>query len=92
MPKLTNKERDQQLRWLTGQIQNMNSLFASYVEWRGLSADFQKHIIDLNEKIKKKAQDDTSTDNKGDLMVKTTKSKKDDKMWAEIKPIIEKYK
>ena len=66
MPKLTNKERDQQLRWLTGQIQNMNSLFASYIEWRGLSADFQKHIIDLNEKIKKKAQDDTSTDNKVD--------------------------
>ena len=66
MPKLTNKERDQQLRWLTGQIHNMNSLFASYVEWRGLSADFQKHIIDLNEQIKKKAQDDTSADNKVD--------------------------
>ena len=66
MPKLTNKERDQQLRWLTSQIQNMNSLFASYVEWRGLSADFQKHIIDLNEKLKKKAQDDTSADNKVD--------------------------
>ena len=60
MPKLTNKERDQQLRWLTGQVQNMNTLFASYVEWRGLSADFQKHIIDLNEDIKKKAQDDSS--------------------------------
>ena len=66
MAKLTNKERDQQLRWLTGQIQNMNSLFASYVEWRGLSADFQKHIIDLNEKLKKKAQNDTSADNKVD--------------------------
>lgn len=66
MPKLTNKERDQQLRWLTGQIQNMNSLFASYVEWRGLSADFQKHIIDLNEELKKKAKDDTSADNKVD--------------------------
>jgi len=60
MPKLTNKERDQQLRWLTGQIQNMNTLFASNIEWRGLSADFQKHIIDLNEDIKKKAQDDSS--------------------------------
>ena len=45
MAKLTNKERDQQLRWLTGQIQNMNTLFASYVDWRGLSADFQKNII-----------------------------------------------
>ena len=66
MPKITNKERDQQLILLTVQIQNMNSLFASYVEWRGLSADFQKHIIDLNEELKKKAENDTSTDNKVD--------------------------
>tara|TARA_R100000700_G_C3066639_1_gene78831 strand:+ start:245 stop:397 length:153 start_codon:yes stop_codon:yes gene_type:complete len=28
----------------------------------------------------------------GDLIVKTTKSKKDDKMWKKLKPIIEKYK
>ena len=28
----------------------------------------------------------------GDLIVKTTKSKKDDEMWAKIKPIIKMYK
>ena len=28
----------------------------------------------------------------GNLIVKTTKSKKDDKMWKKLKPIIEKYK
>ena len=28
----------------------------------------------------------------GDLIVNTTKSKKDDEMWAKIKPIIKKYK
>ena len=28
----------------------------------------------------------------GDLIVKTTKSKKDDKLWKKIKPIIKKYK
>ena len=66
MPKLTNKERDQQLRWLTGQVQNMNTLFASYIEFRGLSADFQKHIIDLNEDIKKKAENDSITDSEVD--------------------------
>ena len=27
----------------------------------------------------------------GDLIVKTTKSKKDDKMWKRIKPIIKKF-
>jgi hypothetical protein len=28
----------------------------------------------------------------GDLIVKTTKSKKDDELWSKIKPIIKKYK
>ena len=28
----------------------------------------------------------------GELLVKTTKSKKDDEMWKKIKPIIKKYK
>jgi hypothetical protein len=28
----------------------------------------------------------------GELIVKTTKSKKDDKMWKEIKRVIKKYK
>jgi chaperonin cofactor prefoldin len=28
----------------------------------------------------------------GDLIVKTTKSKKDDELWQKIKPIIKKYK
>ena len=28
----------------------------------------------------------------GELIVKTTKSKKDDEMWKKIKPIIKKYK
>lgn len=28
----------------------------------------------------------------GDLIVKTTKSKKDDELWKKIKPIIKKYK
>mgnify|MGYP003108896360 CR=1 FL=1 len=28
----------------------------------------------------------------GDLIVKTTKSKKDDELWKKIKPIIKKYR
>ena len=28
----------------------------------------------------------------GDIIVKTTKSKKDDELWKKIKPIIKKYK
>tara|TARA_R100001443_G_scaffold21008_1_gene33231 strand:- start:704 stop:895 length:192 start_codon:yes stop_codon:yes gene_type:complete len=61
MKKPTNKERDTQLAWLTGQINNLNKLFGAYIDYRGQSADFQKHLIDLNEKIKKEAEDDTKT-------------------------------
>jgi len=59
MPKLTNKERDQQLQWLTGQVANLNRLLGIYVEYKGDGADFQKHLIDLNEEMKKKEQNDT---------------------------------
>ena len=64
MAKLTNKERDQQLTWLTGQVHNFNRLLGAYVEFRDDSGDFQKHLIDLNEKLKKEGKDDTKTNNK----------------------------
>ena len=63
MAKPTNKERDTQLAWLTGQINNLNRVFGAYIEFRGQSADFQKHLVDLNEKLKKEAKDDTKTNN-----------------------------
>ena len=63
MAKPTNKERDTQLAWLTGQINNLSRVFGAYIEFRGQSADFQKHLVDLNEKLKKEAKDDTKTNN-----------------------------
>ena len=63
MKKPTNKERDAQLGWLTGQINNLSRAFGAYIEFRGKSADFQKHLIDLNEKLKKEGQSDTKTNN-----------------------------
>ena len=62
MPKLTNKERDQQLQWLTSQVANLNRLLGVYVEYKGDGVDFQKHLIDINEEMKKKAENDTKTD------------------------------
>ena len=64
MAKPTNKERDQQIAWLTSQITNLNRLFGTYIDFSGNSADFQKHLIDLNEKLKKEGKDDTKTNNK----------------------------
>ena len=66
MAKLTNKQRDEQITWLTGQIANMNRLLATYIEYKGDSVDFQKHLIDLNEEMKKKAQNDTNNISKVD--------------------------
>ena len=63
MPKLTNKERDQQLQFLTAQVANLNRLLGAYVDFQGNSADFQKHLIDLNEKIKKEGENGTKTNN-----------------------------
>ena len=60
--KLTNKERDQQIVWLTSQITNLNRLLGAYVEYEGNTADFQKHLIDLNEKMKEEAKNDTKDD------------------------------
>ncbi len=63
MKKLTNKERDQQLQFLTAQVANLNRLLGAYVDFEGNSADFQKHLIDLNEKIKKEGKNGTKTNN-----------------------------
>ena len=63
MKKLTNKERDQQLQFLTAQVANLNRLLGAYVDFEGNSADFQKHLIDLNEKIKKEGENGTKTNN-----------------------------
>ena len=62
--KLTNKERDQQITWLTSQVHNLNRLLGAYVEFKDDSGNFQKHLIDLNEKLKKEGKDDTKTNNK----------------------------
>ena len=64
MAKLTNKERDQQIGWITGQIHNLNRLLAAYIEFKDDSGNFQKHLIDLNEKAKKEGKNDTEANNK----------------------------
>ena len=63
MAKPTNKERDQQIAWLPSQVTNLNRLFGTYIDFSGNSADFQKHLIDLNEKLKKEGESDTKTNN-----------------------------
>ena len=62
--KPTNKERDQQLQWLMNQMSHFSRILGSYIDYKGDGADFQKHLIDLNEEMKKKAKNDTKTTDK----------------------------
>ena len=58
--KPTNKDRDQQILFLTKQTQNFGQVFGAYIDFMGNSVDFQKHLIDLREKQKEgDAKDDT---------------------------------
>ena len=66
MPKLTNKDRDQAIKWLTTQLTQLQRVFSAYIDYKKDSVDFQKHLIDLNEESKKKAQNDTSNTSKVD--------------------------
>ena len=61
--KLTNKDRDTQIAWLTNMVSNNGKVFAAYLEYKGESADFQKFLIDFNENLKKGKQNDTKANN-----------------------------
>ena len=63
MAKLTNKERDKQISWLTNMIVNNGKVFAAYLEFKGESTDFQKFLVDFNEKLKKEKENDTKANN-----------------------------
>ena len=61
--KITNKERDAQIAWLTNMVQNNGKVFAAYLEFKGEQTDFQKFLIDFNEKLKKEKENDTKANN-----------------------------
>ena len=53
MKKLTNKDRDNQISLLTNMIHNNGRLFNAYLQFKGEETDFQKFLIDFNQKLKK---------------------------------------
>ena len=66
MAKPTNKQRDEAIKWLMTEFSQLQRVFSAYIDYKKDSVDFQKHLIDLNEESKKKAQDDTSNTSKVD--------------------------
>lgn len=61
--KITNKDRDAQIAWLTNMVSNNGKVFAAYLEYKEESTDFQKFLIDFNEKLKKEKENDTEANN-----------------------------
>ena len=61
--KPTNKERDQQLGWLTQTLNKCFNILGAYIEFKGDDTEFKKFLIDKEEEMKKqqeaKAKDDT---------------------------------
>ena len=66
MAKPTNKQRDEAIKWLMTEFSQLQRVFSAYIDYKKDSVDFQKHLIDLNEELKKKAQNDTSNTSKVD--------------------------
>ena len=44
-------------------IVNNGKVFAAYLEFKGEEVDFQKFLVDFNEKLKKEKENDTETNN-----------------------------
>ena len=62
--KPTNKERDQQITFLTQTVISLQKILSYYISWRGDEIDFKKHLVD--KEAEEKAQNDTSNASKVD--------------------------
>ena len=66
MPKTTNKQRDEAIKWLVKELSQLQRVFSAYIDYKKDSVDFQKHLIDLNEEARKKSENDTNNTSKVD--------------------------
>tara|TARA_B100000424_G_C22519024_1_gene298251 strand:+ start:95 stop:343 length:249 start_codon:yes stop_codon:yes gene_type:complete len=64
--KITNKDRDQQLGYLTNTLSRCFNVLGAYIEYKGDDADFKKFLIDKDAEMKKKAEEENAAkdDNK----------------------------
>ena len=60
--KPTNKDRDQHLGWLTGNLNKCFNLLGAYIEYKGDEVEFKKFLIDKEEQLKKESKNDTKDD------------------------------
>ena len=72
--KPTNKERDQQLGWLTQTLNKCFNILGAYIEFKGDDTEFKKFLLDKEEEMKKQQEAKAKNDTK----VSDTSSDKSD--------------
>tara|TARA_R100000231_G_C5322553_1_gene163869 strand:+ start:262 stop:489 length:228 start_codon:yes stop_codon:yes gene_type:complete len=65
-PKITNKDRDQQITYLTQTITKCFNLLGAYIDFKGDEVEFKKFLVEKEAEMKKKAEEQNATkdDNK----------------------------
>jgi hypothetical protein len=66
MAKITNKDRDQQIRFLTQSFVNLQKVVSLYIDFKGDDVDFKKHLIDVQAKEKEMANDTEANNTNSD--------------------------
>ena len=70
MAKITNKDRDQQIKFLTQSFIGLQKVFSLYIDYKGDEVEFKKHLIDVQAKEKEMANDteNGNTDSDGQVV------------------------
>ena len=58
MAKITNKDRDQQITWLTNSLIQTRRVLEEYIKFKGDNVDFKKRLVEISEE--EKAKNDSS--------------------------------
>ena len=62
--KLTKKDRDQQITWLTNSLIQTSRVLEEYIKFKGDNVDFKKRLVEISEE--EKAKNDSSNASKVD--------------------------
>ena len=61
--KITNKDRDQQIGWLTQTLNRCFGILSTYIEFEGNDVEFKKYLVEKDAELKKKAEEENAAKN-----------------------------
>ena len=63
-PKITNKDRDQQLGYLTNTLTRCFNVLGAYIEYKGDEVEFKKFLVEKDAEAKKRWEEKNKNDAK----------------------------